>query len=51
MGNAGAVASGMKEAPLTLGPSISGMLDKIDNATRENASGKFLSYDGGSFGW
>jgi norsolorinic acid ketoreductase len=51
MGNAGALACGMKQAPLTLEPSITGMLDKIDSATRENSSGKFVTFNGEKPSW
>jgi norsolorinic acid ketoreductase len=51
MGNAGAVANGLAEAPTTLETSVDGMVDKIDNATREQTSGKFISYDGNNYPW
>ncbi|KAJ7607688.1 hypothetical protein FB45DRAFT_763940 [Roridomyces roridus] len=44
MGNAGAVANGMEKAPDTLEESISGLLRKIDGATKEGTSGKFLNF-------
>lgn len=51
MGNAGAHASGMSEAPVTLKESVDGILDKIDNATREETSGTFQSFDDKKFNW
>jgi norsolorinic acid ketoreductase len=51
MGNAGALAHGMTEAPLTLEQSLSGMLDKIDKGTHENSSGKFMTFDGEKPSW
>lgn len=35
MGNQGAAFAGMKEAPITIQTSVGGIVDKIDNATRE----------------
>ncbi|KAF2219982.1 hypothetical protein BDZ85DRAFT_267915 [Elsinoe ampelina] len=51
MGNAGAVASGMEAAPTTLQDSVAGILQKIDQATRESSGGKFLSFDETAFSW
>jgi len=51
MGNAGALANGLTEAPVTLKESIDGMISKIDNATRESTSGKFVSFDGEHINW
>jgi len=51
MGNAGALAHGMAEAPLTLEESLTGMLSKIDGATRENASGKLVTFNGEEPSW
>lgn len=45
MGNEGARLSGLAEAPVTIEDCASGMISKIDNATREETSGKFLCYD------
>jgi norsolorinic acid ketoreductase len=45
MGNSGAVANGLTEAPTTIQESVDGIIDKIDNATREETSGKFISLD------
>jgi len=51
MGNAGAKFFGMEQAPLTLDESVTGLMDKIDNATREKSSGTFQSYDGMEIPW
>jgi len=51
MGNMGAAAAGIPEAPVKLHESVEGILDKIDNATRETHSGKFISFDGETLGW
>jgi len=45
MGNGGARAFGMEEAPMSLETSIKGVLEIIDNATREKTSGTFQSAD------
>jgi norsolorinic acid ketoreductase len=50
MGNRGAAAAGMAEAPLTIEESIAGQVKVIDNAG-ENESGRFLSYDGTEYKW
>jgi norsolorinic acid ketoreductase len=46
MGNAGALANGLTEAPVTLEASMNGMVFEIDNATKEGTPGKFVSFDG-----
>jgi len=51
MGNEGARHSGLKEAPTTIQESVDGMVDKIDNATREETSGKFISFDDQKYPW
>jgi len=51
MGNAGALAHGMKEAPTPIVESVDGIVDKIDNSTREKTSGTFVSYDGTKYPW
>jgi len=51
MGNAGAVANGLNEAPTTIKDCVDGMVDKIDNATREETSGRFISFDGEKYPW
>jgi norsolorinic acid ketoreductase len=45
MGNQGARLSGLTEAPVTITDCAEAMISKIDNATREDTSGKFLCYD------
>jgi norsolorinic acid ketoreductase len=51
MGKKGAVANGLDDAPTTLQTSIDGIVSKIDTATREQTSGKFISFDGATIGW
>ncbi|KAM3075022.1 hypothetical protein ACMFMG_007517 [Clarireedia jacksonii] len=51
MGKAGAKANGMEDAPVKLEDSIKGMLEKIDNATREETSGTFQSFDDEKYPW
>jgi norsolorinic acid ketoreductase len=45
-GNAGAVAVGMQEAPLTVDQSVNGMVHILDTATREKYGGQTINYDG-----
>jgi len=51
MGNAGATAHGMTEAPTEIQDSIDGLVSTIDKATRDNSGGKFMSYEGDKPGW
>ncbi|KAG8629745.1 hypothetical protein KVT40_001364 [Elsinoe batatas] len=51
MGNAGAKASGMVEAPTTVEESVSGILKKVEGATREGEGGRFLSFDEARIEW
>lgn len=51
MGNEGAKFFGLEQAPHTIEESNAGLLDKIDNATREESSGKFISFDGSPLTW
>lgn len=51
MGNEGAKAHGMTEAPTTIETSVDGIIDKIDNATRSHTSGTFVSFDGEKYPW
>lgn len=51
MGNMGAKANGMEEAPVTLQQSVDGILGKIDGATREETSGTFQSFDETKYNW
>ncbi|KAJ9495993.1 hypothetical protein H2202_008515 [Exophiala xenobiotica] len=50
MGNAGAKAFGLEEAPLSVDESIHGIVHVVDHATRET-SGKFMTYNGGEQAW
>ncbi|KAK4700118.1 hypothetical protein P7C70_g6133, partial [Phenoliferia sp. Uapishka_3] len=43
MGNTGAVANGMQEAPVKLEDSVKGILANIVGATRERVGGKFMN--------
>jgi len=51
MGNEGAEFLGLKQAPVQLGDSVKGLIDKIDNATREETSGTFQTFDGMGSAW
>lgn len=51
MGNAGATAIGLESAPVKIEESIKGMLEKIDNATREGTSGTLQSFDETKYPW
>ncbi|KAI8808559.1 hypothetical protein BJ742DRAFT_709389 [Cladochytrium replicatum] len=50
MGNEGARANGLEKAPVTLIDSVTGILDKIDNATTETFE-HLISYDGEIYPW
>ena len=41
LGNGGAQANGLPSAPYTLETSVSGIMSRIDGATREKSGGKF----------
>ncbi|CAG8957314.1 hypothetical protein HYFRA_00010737 [Hymenoscyphus fraxineus] len=51
MGNQGAASMGMEEAPVSVQQSVEGVLKKLDNATRENTGGRFLSFDDELYSW
>ncbi|KAH7418082.1 hypothetical protein BKA64DRAFT_635229 [Cadophora sp. MPI-SDFR-AT-0126] len=52
LGNHAATGAGMEQAPVSVEDGIRGVVDKIDNATREFSSGKFLSgQDDATLGW
>ncbi len=51
MGNDAAIGVGMKEAPLTIGDGVNGIIDKLDKSTREKSSGTFISFDGEYIPW
>jgi len=51
MGNAGAEAHGMTEAPVEVEDGVKGIVSQIDKATRENSSGKFITFDGAEPSW
>ncbi|KAJ7766529.1 hypothetical protein DFH07DRAFT_955258 [Mycena maculata] len=48
MGNAGAVAKGLLSAPVAVEDSVAGILSRIDGATKEKSSGKFLNFKAGT---
>ncbi|KAH0387968.1 NAD(P)-binding protein, partial [Aureobasidium melanogenum] len=51
MGNHGAEVVGMERAPMSLEQSVDAMLEKIDNATRDQTSGTFQSFDDTKHQW
>jgi norsolorinic acid ketoreductase len=51
MGNTGAQTLGLEKAEVEVDVSISGMIQVIDAANREDTSGKFMYYDGTSKPW
>ncbi|KAJ6545469.1 hypothetical protein B0H19DRAFT_1075776 [Mycena capillaripes] len=44
MGNMGAVANGMPQAPVRVEDSVAGILSRVDGATREKSSGRFWNF-------
>jgi norsolorinic acid ketoreductase len=44
LGNHGATSNGMSQAPVTQDDSVTGMLSRIDGATREKSGGKFWNF-------
>ncbi|RDL42234.1 putative cytochrome 52A4 [Venustampulla echinocandica] len=50
-GNAAARFFGLPEANVTLDESVDGLVGILDKASREETSGKFLSYDGTAIPW
>ncbi|KAI5211463.1 hypothetical protein AUEXF2481DRAFT_76477 [Aureobasidium subglaciale EXF-2481] len=51
MGNHGAESVGMEIAPVSLDQSVEAILEKIDNATRDETSGTFQSFDNTKRQW
>jgi norsolorinic acid ketoreductase len=51
MGNMGARLSGLSEAPVSIKDCADAVTSRIDNATREETSGKFVCYDDESPAW
>ncbi|ORY31032.1 hypothetical protein BCR39DRAFT_527952 [Naematelia encephala] len=51
MGDRGARSVGMKQAPITVEESVSGMLKVIDDATRETTGGVHMRYNGDLSKW
>ena len=48
MGNAGAALAGMKQAPMSVEQSVSGILSTVDKATRASHGGRFWNAEDGS---
>ncbi|KAJ7644579.1 hypothetical protein FB45DRAFT_987934 [Roridomyces roridus] len=44
MGNPGAAAAGLSEAPISVAESVEGVLSRIDGATKEKSSGRFWNF-------
>jgi norsolorinic acid ketoreductase len=51
MGNLGASNVGLKEAPLSIKDSVSGMLQIIDKATKDTHGATFLQYNDEPYPW
>lgn len=51
MGNTGARAFGMEQAPVALEDSCSQMVKLIEGATKESHGGKMLGHDGEQMSW
>jgi len=51
MGNGGAKAAGLEQAPVTVNDSVTGILSVIDKAERTTHGGKYLQYDGTELPW
>lgn len=51
MGNAGAKANGMEEAPVKVEDSASGILNTVDGATREATGGSFADFADTKWAW
>ncbi|GAB7335804.1 hypothetical protein MBLNU13_g08084t1 [Cladosporium sp. NU13] len=51
LGNHAAVSAGMSQAPVPVEDGVQGILHLIDDATRENTSGRFLGSDGKAVAW
>ncbi|ETI23156.1 hypothetical protein G647_04953 [Cladophialophora carrionii CBS 160.54] len=51
LGNHAARGVGMAAAPVSVQDGVNGMIERIDRATREGSSGKFLSFNGEEIPW
>ncbi|KIW24370.1 uncharacterized protein PV07_10088 [Cladophialophora immunda] len=51
LGNHAARGAGMAAAPVPIQDGVNGMIEQIDKATREEFSGKFLSFNGEEIPW
>jgi hypothetical protein len=41
----------MAAAPVPVNVGVNGIIEQIDNSTRDKDSGKFLNYDGSEIAW
>jgi norsolorinic acid ketoreductase len=51
MGNTGAQTLGLEKAEIGVDVSVSGIIRVIDDANREDTSGRFMVYNGTSKPW
>ena len=51
MGNTGAIAFGLEQAPVTVEESCTGMIEVIDRATKEEYGGKMWAHRGEKMTW
>jgi norsolorinic acid ketoreductase len=51
MGSGAARVLWMEEAPMTVDGSVKALLVRIDEATRENLSGKMITFEGNHIDW
>ncbi|KAJ5657309.1 uncharacterized protein N7484_000958 [Penicillium longicatenatum] len=51
LGNHAARGIGMAAAPVPVNVGVNGIIEQIDNSTRDRDSGKFLNYDGSEIDW
>lgn len=51
MGNRGAAAMGVEQANITVDESVNGIVNVVDNATKETHGGKYLEYSGKFLPW
>lgn len=51
LGNHAAVGAGMEAAPMSVEDGVKGIINQIDNATKEKISGTFVTFNGEPLGW
>ncbi|KAJ6071167.1 hypothetical protein N7499_009181 [Penicillium canescens] len=51
MGNRGAQAGGLAQAPVTIAESVEGIIEQIKISTKSTTSGKFIQFNGGTLPW